>query len=158
MRIALDAQLTIGTATGIGEYTRGLASALAAEGADVIELSEPKLDPWRFDRRVIWDQLRLPGRTRDSDADVLHCTSGTMPFFRPTDVKTNRAIPIVVTVHDVAWLRVQAHAKWYARYYFGNFALAQYRCATRIVVDSEFSRSELSDVFTRSELKAHIPP
>jgi len=128
-------QLAVGTATGIGEYVRGLAEALRAERVDVVELSEPGLDPWRFDRRVFWDQVLLPQRTRACGADVLHAASGTIPL--------NVSVPVVVTVHDVAWLRVQKHARPYARYYFGRFSLDRYREAAHIVVDSDFSRREL---------------
>ena len=135
MKVALDAQLTIGTATGIGEYVCGLLAALRDAGTDVTPLREPRLDPWRFDRRVLWDQLVLPARARACGAELLHCASGTVPLRAP--------LPVVVTVHDVAWLRVQAHARAYARYYFGRFSLARYRRADFIVVDSEFSRAEL---------------
>ncbi|MGA9273228.1 MAG: glycosyltransferase family 1 protein [Candidatus Cybelea sp.] len=135
MRVALDAQLTVGTATGIGEYVRGLARALQERGADVVELREPGLDPWRFDRRVWWDQVLLPQRARSSGADVLHCAAGTVPLAG--------RIPTVVTVHDVAWHQAQAHAPAYARYYFGRFSLGRYRRAAQIVADSEFSRQEL---------------
>lgn len=135
MKVALDAQLTLGTATGIGEYVSGLAEALRLHGTDVVELGEPRLDPWRFDRRVAWDQAVLPLRARNSGADLLHCASGTMPWSLP--------LPAVVTVHDVAWLKAQRHAPWYARYYFGPFALQRYRRAGAIAVDSAFSRNEL---------------
>jgi glycosyltransferase involved in cell wall biosynthesis len=138
VNVAVDAQLAVGTATGIGEYVRGLIPALRAQGVEVIELNEPRLDPWRFDRRVFWDQVLLPQRARQSGADVLHCASGTVPL--------NVPMPVVVTVHDVAWLRVQAHARPYARYYFGKFSLERYRHAAAIAVDSEFSRRELLDV------------
>jgi glycosyltransferase involved in cell wall biosynthesis len=138
MTVAIDAQLAVGTATGIGEYVRGLSAALRARGVDVAELSEPKLDPWRFDRRVFWDQVLLPQRARRSSASLLHCASGTVPL--------NLSMPFVVTVHDVAWLRVQSHARPYARYYFGKFSLDRYRAAEAIVVDSEFSRRELLEV------------
>ncbi|MBV8066563.1 MAG: glycosyltransferase family 4 protein [Candidatus Eremiobacteraeota bacterium] len=135
MKVALDAQLTVGTATGIGEYVRGLADALRVRGLDVAELRQPSLDPWRFDRRVVWDQFLLPKRARDSQAALLHCAAGTMPRFA--------GLPIVVTVHDLAWHEAQAHAPPYARYYFGRFSLRQYRRAARIIVDSAFSRDEL---------------
>ncbi|HEX4013091.1 MAG TPA: glycosyltransferase family 1 protein [Candidatus Cybelea sp.] len=149
MKVALDAQLSVGTATGIGEYVTGLAKALRSRGLDLVALCEPRLDPWRFDRRVRWDQTVLPLRARASGADVLHCASGTMPLLRP--------MPVVVTVHDVAWLRVQAHARAYARYYFGKFSLAQYRCAAAIVVDSSFSRTELLEVLEGvSERDVHV--
>jgi glycosyltransferase involved in cell wall biosynthesis len=139
MKIAIDAQLAVGTATGIGEYVRGLIGALRQCGTDeIVELSEPLLDPWRFDRRVFWDQVLLPQRARQSGAQLLHCASGTVPM--------TLAMPLVVTVHDVAWLRVQAHTRPYARYYFGKFSLERYRGAAAIVVDSSFSRQELLDV------------
>jgi glycosyltransferase involved in cell wall biosynthesis len=138
VKVALDAQLCVGTATGIGEYVAGLSRALRRQQLNVVELREPRLDPWRFDRRVLWDQVILPLRARASGADLLHCASGTMPLFV--------GMPIVVTVHDVAWLHVQAHARPYARYYFGRFSLERYRHAAAIVVDSFFSRDALLEV------------
>ncbi|MHB8147951.1 MAG: glycosyltransferase family 4 protein [Vulcanimicrobiaceae bacterium] len=138
MKIAIDAQLTVGTATGIGEYVNGLVAALREEGIDVIPLVEPKLDPWRFDRRVYWDQVLLPQRARACGADLLHCASGTVPI--------GATMPLVATVHDVAWLRVQAHGRPYARYYFGRFATDRYRRLAAIAVDSAFSGSELLEM------------
>ncbi len=138
MRVALDTQLTLGTATGIGEYVRGLAPALRAIGVDVVELRDARLNPWRIDRRVLWDQVMLPLRAGRTRAALLHCASGTMPL--------RCRLPIVVTVHDVAWARVQRHAPWYARTYFGAFSMRRYRSAAAIVTDSEFSRAELLDV------------
>jgi glycosyltransferase involved in cell wall biosynthesis len=135
VRVALDAQLTVGTATGIGEYVRGLAGTLRGRNLDLVELRADDFNPWRFDRRVLWDQFILPRRARASGADLLHCASGTVP--------RAAAMPVVVTVHDAAWLDVQTHAPPYARYYFGKFSLHGYRKAQRIVVDSEFSRAAL---------------
>jgi len=146
--VALDMQLAVGNATGIGEYVRGLAPALRECGVDVVELSEPKLDPWRFDRRVTWDQIVLPQRARSSGADLLHCASGTMPL--------RATMPAVVTVHDVAWLKVQSHTRPYARYYFGTFALQRYPHAAAIVVDSKFSRNELLSVLDVPGERVHV--
>jgi len=134
MKVAIDAQLTVGTATGIGEYVRGLLMALRAEPVEFSALSEPALDPWRFDRRVFWDQVVLPARAARVHADLLHCASGTVPLAT--------RIPFVATVHDMAWFRVQNHARPYARWYFGRFIASQYPRARAIVVDSEFSRDE----------------
>jgi glycosyltransferase involved in cell wall biosynthesis len=134
MRIALDAQLAVGTATGIGTYQRDLARALAVAGTDVRALQFPALDPWRFDRRVLWDQLLLPWLAARSGAGILHATSGTLPLVR--------TLPVVVTVHDMAWLRVQAHTRAYARAYFGGLMRRLYRGAAAILTDSAFSRDE----------------
>jgi len=135
MRVGVDAQLAVGSATGIGEYVAGLIAALETAGIDAVGLREPRLDPWRFDRRVLWDQFLLPLAAARSGAQLLHCASGTMPALCPR--------PIVVTVHDVAWLRTQHHAPAYARYYFGRFSADRYHRARRVVVDSEFSRGEV---------------
>lgn len=148
MNVALDAQLAIGTATGIGEYVRGLQSALRDAGVRVVALYEPRLDPWRFDRRVIWDQIVLPQRAAATHADLLHCASGTMPLLHPPRT--------VVTVHDVAWLKVQAHTRPYARYYFGAFALGRYKGAAAIAVDSDFSKRELLEVLDVPHDRVHV--
>ncbi len=132
--IALDGQLLCGTPTGIGEYLHGLIAALRAQGLSFDVLSESRCDPWRFDRRVWWDQVLLPARARRYR--LLHATAGTMPLLP-------RSGATVVTVHDVAWLRVQEHARWYARHYFGERMLGAYRRAAAIITDSYFSRDEL---------------
>jgi len=136
VRVAIDAQLVRGTATGIGEYVRGLLDALRAAGdVEVVALQSAALDPWRFDRRVVWDQVLLPAAAARARVDLLHCAAGTMPVWSPA--------PVVATVHDVAFLRVQGHVRAYARAYFGAYQLARYRSARRIIVDSRFSRDEL---------------
>ena len=78
----------------------------------------------------------LPLAAARSGARLLHCTSGSVPLFP--------SLPVVVTVHDVAWLRgTQTHAPPYARAYFGAFSASRWRRARRIIVDSSFTREEL---------------
>jgi glycosyltransferase involved in cell wall biosynthesis len=139
LNVALDAQLAIGTSTGIGEYVRGLIPALGARGIGVRALRAAWLDPWRFDRRILWDQVLFPLAASRERVDLVHCASSTVPVF------PLRA-PFVVTVHDVAWLRVQAHTRPYARFYFGRLMAGKYRSVDAIVTDSEFSRRELVEV------------
>ncbi|MBC5798732.1 MAG: glycosyltransferase family 4 protein [Candidatus Eremiobacteraeota bacterium] len=119
---------------------RGLLAALDGVhepcGCEVIALAAPRIDPWRFDRRLLWDQVLLPLAARRERVDVLHCSAGTLPLLPGR-------IPVVATVHDVAWLRAQRHARFYARAYFGNVQRALYARAHTIFVDSYFSRDEL---------------
>ncbi|HEX3467061.1 MAG TPA: glycosyltransferase family 1 protein [Candidatus Elarobacter sp.] len=138
MIVAVDAQLAVGTATGAGVYARDLVAALREAGAGVRALSEPRLNPWRFDRRVLWDQVLLPWQAARSGAAVLHAASGTMPLVR--------TLPTVVTVHDLAWHRVQTHTRPYARAYFGALQARAYRSATAIVCDSQFSAGEYREL------------
>ena len=138
MIVAIDTQLTIGTATGAGVYAGDLSSALEAAGTHVRALQAGWLDPWRFDRRVLWDQVLLPLAAMRSGAHVLHATAGTLPFVR--------TLPTIVTVHDMAWLRVQGHTRAYARAYFGDAMRRAYRTAALVVVDSLFSRAEYAEL------------
>jgi glycosyltransferase involved in cell wall biosynthesis len=149
LRVALDTQLAVGTATGIGVYERDLARALAAAGVDVRALAAPWLDPWRFDRRVAWDQLLLPALAARSGASVLHAASGTMPAIAP--------LPVVVTVHDMAWQRVQAHTRGYARAYFGTLMRARYRRAAAVIADSAFSAREVHELTGRDDVQVVYP-
>jgi len=143
--VALDTQLAIGTATGIGVYQRDLARALRDDDVDVRPLCAPWLNPWRFDRRVLWDQALLPLHAARSGATLLHASAGTMPFLR--------TLPTVVTVHDLAWHRVQSHTRSYARTYFGTLQARAYKHAAAIVCDSNFSASEYHDLI---DLRARV--
>ncbi len=138
MIVALDTQLAVGTATGVGAYERDLARALRGAGVDLRELRAPALDPWRFDRRVLWDQVLLPLRAARSGATLLHAASGTMPFVC--------TLPSIVTVHDLAWHRVQGHTRGYARAYFGALQARAYRTAAAVIADSHFTASEYRDL------------
>ena len=136
MRVAFDAQPTVGSATGIGEYARELARALGEiPGIELAPLSAPTIDPWRFDRRAYWEQVLLPIAAARSKASLLHCTSGTMPAL-PT-------LPIVLTLYDAAWLRVQGHTRFYARAYFGTLMKHLTTRARAIVTVSAFSAGEI---------------
>lgn len=138
MIVGLDTQLAVGTATGIGTYQRDLARALRAEGVEIRALHAPRIDPWRFDRRVMWDQVLLPLAAARSGATLLHATAGTMPLVR--------TMPALVTVHDLAWFRVQSHTRAYARAYFGTLQRRAYRGACAVVCDSNFSASEYREL------------
>ncbi len=143
MIVALDMQLAVGTATGAGVYQRGLAAALRGIGVEVRELAAPRLDPWRFDRRILWDQALLPLAAARSGAGILHAGAGTMPLIR--------TLPTVVSVHDLAWLRVQGHTRPYARAYFGTFQRALYRRADAVVCDSAFTAAEYRKLVDRNQ-------
>jgi glycosyltransferase involved in cell wall biosynthesis len=149
LTVALDAQLAVGTATGIGVYVRDLARALPAAGIDVRALAAPWLDPWRFDRRVAWDQVVFPLLAARSGAQVIHAASGTMPLVAHA--------PVVVTVHDMAWHRVQAHTRGYARAYFGTLMRARYRAAAAVIADSAFSAGEIAELVGRSDVHVVYP-
>ncbi len=130
-------------------YARDLAAALPGAGIDVRALAAPWLDPWRFDRRVMWDQLLFPALAARGGVDVMHAASGTMPLFA--------SAPIVVTVHDMAWQRVQAHTRGYARAYFGTLMRARYRAAAAVIADSHFAANEVRELVGRADVEVVYP-
>ncbi len=112
-------------------------------------LAAPWLDPWRFDRRVAWDQVLFPLLAARSGAAVIHAASGTMPLVA--------SAPVVVTVHDMAWQRVQAHTRAYARAYFGALMRARYRRAAAVIADSHFSAGEFRELVGRDDVHVVYP-
>jgi glycosyltransferase involved in cell wall biosynthesis len=139
LRVALETQFGVGTATGLGVYATGLADGLRAHGGvEVIELRDPRFDLWRFDRRVYWDQVRAPSLAARSGADVLHFTGGTLPLRKVR-------WPVVLTLHDLVWLRGANRGRFYVRWYFGTLQPALARRADALVVDSQWAQSEIAD-------------
>ncbi|MGC8486142.1 MAG: glycosyltransferase family 4 protein, partial [Candidatus Baltobacteraceae bacterium] len=86
-----------------------------------------------------------------SKATLLHCTSGTMPALS--------TLPIVLTLHDAAWLRVQGHTRFYARAYFGALMKRLAARARAIVTVSAFSAREILELHPGlDERKVHVIP
>jgi glycosyltransferase involved in cell wall biosynthesis len=138
LRVAIETQFARGTPTGLGVYASRLAAALR-ERADVeiVELTEPGFDLWRFDRRVYWDQLRVRRLARAAGADVVHFTGGTLPWRPPH--------PCVLTLHDLTWLRAANRGRAYVRWYFGRVQPGLARQADAIVVDTHAARADVAD-------------
>ena len=138
LRVAIETQFGFGTPTGVGVYARRLVQALRARGdLDVVELADPRFDLWRFDRRLYWDQLRARRLAREARADVVHFTGGTLPVVAPH--------PLVLTLHDLTWLRAANPGRPYVRWYFGSFQTWLGRRADALVVDSEAARADVAD-------------
>ena len=137
VRIALETQFAYGMPTGLGVYARSLASALKANGdVDVVELHDERLDVWRFDRRLCWDQFRAPALAAAARADLVHFTGGTLPLRPPH--------PCVLSVHDLAWLHEAVSGRPYARWYFGPLQASLGRRADLIVTDTQVMREHIT--------------
>jgi len=138
LRVALETQYAYGPATGLGVYARRLCEALKKrDDVDVVEIADPSFDVWRFDRRLYWDQLRAPRLLRAARADVVHCTGGTLPWRTPH--------PVVLTLHDLVWLRGANRGRPYVRWYFGDVQPRLARRADAIVADTEAARWDIAE-------------
>ncbi len=149
LRVALETQFMVGTPTGLGVYARGLRDALRARAdVEVVELRDDRFDLWRFDRRLYWDQVRLPSLASRARADVVHCTGGTLPAIRRR--------PVVLTLHDLVWIRGVNRGRFYVRWYFGALQRALARTADAIVVDTHAARADVADGLDVDPSRIHV--
>lgn len=163
MRVALHVgQLFQPVPGGIGRYVDGLLGSLPDVGIELTTFAagtvppgrEPTLPdyvdlgwphaPWRYE---LWHRLRWPAVP--VQADVIHAPSLAVPPARDT--------PLVVTVHDLAFLR---HPEVFTRrgveFHRRGLAIA-HREAAAVIAISEFTRKELIGSGFEPE-RVHIAP
>ena len=103
-----------------------------------------------FARDVAWYHVGLPRRVRRERVDVLHC-----PTYRgPLRV----AVPLVVTVHDLAVFRHPAAFNRWSRTYSRAVVPRVLAAARRVIAVSEFTRRELREVLGVPDAKIRVVP
>lgn len=130
---------------GIGRYVERLLEHLPAAGVDVVPFSAGRPHPtppghvdlgrphgrWRYET---WHRVRRP--RLHLDVDVVHATSLAVP--PPGDT------PMVVTVHDVAFLEhPEYHTRRGHRFHLRGLELARHDAAV-LVVPSAFVAAEVA--------------
>ena len=161
VRIAIDARALLPLATGIGTYTRGIATALAArEGVRVGLFSPRRLPdgreqgPWTVHADshpfgMLWAQTTLPARVRRWKADVLLSALTIGPF-------ASAAPPFVSVVHDLTpW----TNPEWHARRTLVGFVPLWERTverATRFLCVSNATARELAAAYPETASRIRI--
>lgn len=147
---------------GLSRYTRNLLAALSASVSDntytalvtrearAALLRERAVDPatmrllasrWplaRPDARIAWEQAALPLLLRRLGARVYHATANVAPLAAPC--------PVVLTVHDLAFLRFPRFFRPASRYFLRAVVTASVARATRVVAVSESTRRDLIEM------------
>jgi len=152
MRVALDVTPLALTKAGVARHIAGLLSGLE---------SEPGLELRRYSfgghgralvpvRDLGWYLAALPAQARRDRADVLHCPSQRAPV--------RSAVPLVVTVHDLAVLRHPETFNRWTRAYSRALLPRVVRAAARVIAVSEFTRRELVELLDVPEDKVHVIP
>ena len=151
LRVGLDVSPLALTRAGASRYIESLLAALPDEEVEVSRYgfrgSARALVPVRD---VGWYLAALPLRARRDGVDVLHCPTHRAPV--------RSAVPLVVTLHDVALLRhPELFNRWNRTY--SRFALPRIvRTARRLIAASEFTRRELVDLLEVPEEKVRVIP
>lgn len=152
LRVGLDVSPLALTRAGAARYIDSLLATLPEHGAEVRRYggfggSSRALVPVRD---VGWYLAALPLQARLDGVDVLHCPTHRAPV--------RSAVPLVVTLHDIAVLRhPELFNRWTRTY--SRVVLPQVaRAARRIIAASEFTRQELLSTLGVPDEKVRVIP
>jgi glycosyltransferase involved in cell wall biosynthesis len=148
MRAGIDISPLAQTRAGTARYLRGLLPQLRTR-VDTVELAFG--GPGRaaaLVRDTVWYPLGLPRRARG--LDLLHCPTFRAPLRAP--------VPLVVTVHDLAVLRIpEAFNRW-SRTYSRLAVPRTVRAADALIAVSEFTKRELVELLGVQEERIRVIP
>lgn len=155
--VLVDGRPAQGRPRGMGIYTQRLVAALAGLSGPVgVKVALDRRagdDPWPGLHAVerlwgvggnpaVWEQFVLPGLARRAGASLVHFTANASAL--------RSAVPYVVTIHDVIFLRRVGEItgrvyprQFFAHWYYRLTVRRGARRARRILTDSEHSQSEL---------------
>jgi glycosyltransferase involved in cell wall biosynthesis len=150
VRVAVDTSPLVQTRAGTARHVRGLLGALAGRDGVVLEQRafERSGPVGTVARDTWWYLVGLPRAARG--CDVLHCTTFRGPLrARP---------PVVVTIHDLAFLRrPETFPAWHrlsGRALAGPVA----RRADAVVALSEFTKAETVELLGVPEQRIRVVP
>jgi len=146
MRVGIDVSPLVQTRAGTARYLRALLDRneyeqIGFQGSTRLATVV---------RDAVWYPLVLPREAKGLVVDVLHCPTFRAPF--------STAIPLVVTVLDLAVLRHPGMFNQWSRRY-SRFAVPRVvQAAAAVITISEFTKSEVVDVLGTAPEKVHAIP
>jgi glycosyltransferase involved in cell wall biosynthesis len=149
MRVGLDVSPLDQTRAGTARYIVAIESL---EGVDLVRLGHRGSGrPTTVYRDAIWYPVVLPRLAKRERLDVLHCPTFRGPLSPP-------AVPLVVTVHDLAVLRHPEAFNQWTRHYSRSCVPRVVRAASRVIAVSEFTKRELVELLATPEQKIAVVP
>jgi glycosyltransferase involved in cell wall biosynthesis len=148
MRIAIDARDAEATGLrGWGRYASELLRALEAGGeVDVVRLRTG----WPGVPEAAWEQLGLARAARRAGADVLHVPNCFLPL--------RRALPGVVTIHDLAWERFPDDFAALTRRKFATITPRAARSAEAVITPSRCTAADVIERYGVDPARVHVIP
>jgi glycosyltransferase involved in cell wall biosynthesis len=150
IRAAIDVSPLVQTRAGTARYLKALLRELdRRDDVEVKPLSFGRGDRLStLARDAAWYPFAL---RRRRDADLLHCPTYRGPIGRP-------ALPLVVTVHDLAVIRHPETFNRWTRTYSPRVVPRVLFAARRVIAVSEFTRRELIELLGIPEQKIRVVP
>ncbi len=150
MKIAIDAQTTLGQKTGFGFYVENLVKALAkVDPKNEYVLIRPQTEKdFSTPQRLWWDQVVFPNRAKKSDVDLLHQPCFSAPVFYNGK--------IVVTCHDLISVFFPENLPLASRLFYSRWMPFSYQKASMIIADSEHTKKDLMSLLKIPESKIRV--
>jgi glycosyltransferase involved in cell wall biosynthesis len=151
LRVGIDTSPLALSRAGTARYLRALLAGLQDEPVEVSRYDlagEGRLR--KLWRDTAWYLRALPRAARREGVDVLHCPTQRAPV-RP-------GLPLVVTIHDLAVLRHPGMFNLWTRRYSALTLPAVTRAARRVIVGSDFTRREVTELLKVPEEKLRVIP
>lgn len=150
MRIAIDAQTTLGQKTGFGFYVKNLVEALAkvdSKGEYVLIKPQTQQDfpTWK---RFWWDQLVFPSRAKKARVDLLH-----QPCFSAPILFTGK---VIVTCHDLISVFFPENLPLASRLFYSRWMPFSYRKAMMVIADSEHTKKDIISLLRIPERRIKV--
>ena len=152
LEIGFDTSPLHQTGAGVSRYITSLLAALEATGE--VSIRRYALPGGgrviSVVRDVQWYLGALPRVARRDSVSLLHCPTQRAP--------TRARVPLVVTVHDLATLRLPETFNTWTRRYTRSFLPRVVRAADRVIAVSEFTASELRTLLDVPREKIAVVP
>jgi glycosyltransferase involved in cell wall biosynthesis len=152
-RILIDCRFA-GTLSGLGRYTREIATGLVGLSGDVryALLVRSKSEPWlstikdhcdiietNIRHYSLSEQIKLPGIIRAAKADLYFAPHFNVPIFCP--------VPFVATIHDLILHRYPNNQSFAKKIAYRMIIGSCVRNAKSLITISNFVREEIKDVY-----------
>lgn len=150
MKIAIDAQTTLGQKTGFGFYVKNLVEALVkVDPENEYILVKPKTErdfpTWK---RFWWDQIAFPKYAQKEKVNLLH-----QPCFSAPLLYSGK---VVVTCHDLISVFFPENLPLASRLFYSRWMPFSYRKAAMIIADSEHTKKDLMALLKIPEEKIRV--
>ena len=152
LEVGIDISALSQTTAGVHRYIRSLVGEL--EASQDVTLHRYSLAGRGHLRTVVrdvaWYLRALPRAARRDGVDLLHCPTQRAP--------TNSAVPLLLTIHDLATLRLPAAFNRWTRAYSRALLPRVIRNADHVIAVSDFTASELMSLLGVSATKITVIP
>lgn len=152
IRAGIDVSPLSQTVAGVNRYITNLVRELEATGA--VMLHRYSLSGrgrmTSVVRDAAWYPIALPHRANRDAVDLLHCPTQRAP--------ARCAVPLLLTIHDLATLRLPATFNRWTRTYTRTLVARVIRNATHLIAVSEFTASELMSLLGVPSAKITVIP